>query len=102
MTLRSAPAHGASPVTGPAAPWRTIADGRGRLERRSAPTLGRAIAAFALANLLALASILFIGTLVSRQAAENEALRDATAAAGLLARTVLEPALDDGLLTGDT
>jgi signal transduction histidine kinase len=91
----------APPATEPDVPWRTIADGRGRLERRSAPNLGRAIVAFGLASLVALASILFIGTLVSRDAAEDEALRDATAANDLLGRTVLEPALEDGLLTGD-
>ncbi|WP_146903453.1 sensor histidine kinase [Cellulomonas aerilata] len=99
MTVQSdhtQPAAATAPV-----PWRTLADGRGRLERRPAPTLRRGIAMFCLASAIALVSILVLGAVVIRSAAEKEALRDARVAAGILARTVVEPALQDGLLTGD-
>jgi two-component system NarL family sensor kinase len=82
------------------APWRTLADGRGRLEHRPVPRMGRAIAVFVLASGVALVSILLIGATVTGDAAEREALRDARVAADLLATTVIEPALRDELLTG--
>jgi signal transduction histidine kinase len=82
-------------------PWRTLADGRGRLEHRPAPRLGRAVAVFGVASVVALVSILVIGATVTRTAAEREALRSARVAANVLATTVIEPALEDGLVTGD-
>jgi two-component system NarL family sensor kinase len=99
MTVQSEHAQPA-PAMGPTS-WRTLADGRGRLEHRPAPTLGRTIAFFSLASAIALVSILVVGGVVIRSAAEREALRDARVAAGILARTVIEPGLRDGLLTGD-
>lgn len=83
------------------AEWRTLADGRESVDRRPAPTMRRAVGAFAALSALALGSILLLGQAVSGRAAEEEALRDARAAAGLLATAVVEPALEDGLLDGD-
>jgi two-component system NarL family sensor kinase len=99
MTTQSRPAQRAPDVGPP--PWRTLADGRGRLEHRPVPRLGRAIAVFAVASAIALVSILVIGAVVTRDTAHQEAVRDARVAADLLATTVIEPALDDRLLAGD-
>ena len=100
MTVPSASSHPA--VSQPARVfWRTVADGRARRERAPAPTRFGTYSLFWLASLIALLSILLIGTFVSGWAAEAEALRDARATTDLLAVSVLEPALEDGLLLGD-
>ena len=95
--------HEAKPVeqtTESAGRWRTLADGRGSIGR-PAPTMRRAVAVFAALSTVAFASILVVGWAASGRAALNEALRDARAATNLLATAVVEPALEDGLLTGD-
>jgi two-component system, NarL family, sensor kinase len=88
-------------VQSDAMPWRTLADGRRRLERAPAPTRFGTFSLFWLASSVALLSILLIGSYVSGRAAESEALRDARDATDLFARAVVEPALEDGLLVGD-
>ena len=99
MTVQSAAA--AHPTAGELAPWRTLADGRDRIERRPTPPMWHTLVALALASTVALGAILLLGVYVARQAAEAEALRDARAATDILAHTVVEPALRDGLLSGD-
>ena len=99
MTVQSAAA--AHPEAGDLASWRTLADGRDRIERRPTPPMWHTLVALAVAGTVALGAILLLGVYVARVAAENEALRDARAAADILARSVIEPALDDGVLAGD-
>lgn len=99
MTVQNAAA--AQPEAGDLAPWRTLADGRDRIERRPTPPMWHTLVALAIAGTVALGAILLLGVYVARVAAEKEALRDARAAADVLARSVIEPALGDGVLTGD-
>lgn len=99
MTVQST-AAGQAPVD-EEPPWRTLADGRDRAERRPAPPMWHTLVALAVAGAVAMGAILLVSVSVARQAAEREALRDASAAADLLARVVVEPALRDELLTGD-
>jgi signal transduction histidine kinase len=70
--------------------------------RRSAPdTPRRALVHFALAGAVTLVLIAVGGGFVSRATAEDQALSDALRLNGVVARTVVEPHLRDGLLTGD-
>ena len=68
---------------------------------RSAGTPRRALVHFALAGVLTVVVIAVAGAFVSRTAAEGQALDGARRLNGVLARTVVEPHLRDGLLTGD-
>lgn len=70
--------------------------------RRSGPdTPRRALVHFALAGVATVVLIAIVGAFVSRAAAEDKALGDAQRVNGVIARTVIEPHLRDGLLTGD-
>jgi two-component system NarL family sensor kinase len=70
--------------------------------RRPAPgTPRRALVHFALAGVVTVLLIAVVGGFVSRAAAEDQALRDAQRINGVVARTVVEPHLYDGLLSGD-
>src|SRR3954451_12225841 len=61
----------------------------------------RALVHFARAGVLTVVVIAVAGAFVSRAAAEGQALDGARRLNGVLARTVVEPHLRDGLLTGD-
>src|SRR3954447_14422708 len=61
----------------------------------------RALVHFALAGVLTVVVIAVARAFVSRTAAEGQALDGARRLNGVLARTVVEPHLRDGLLTGD-
>ena len=69
---------------------------------RSGPgTPRRALVHFALAGVVTVLLIAVAGALISRTVAEGQALAEARRLNGVVARTVVEPHLDDGLLTGD-
>jgi signal transduction histidine kinase len=61
----------------------------------------RALVHFALAGVVTVVLIAVVGAFVSRQAAEGQALTESKRLNGIIARTVIEPHLRDGLLTGD-
>ncbi len=70
--------------------------------RSSGPgTPRRALVHFALAGVTTVLLIAVGGAFVSRTAAEDQAVDDARRINGVIARTVVEPHLRDGLLTGD-
>jgi two-component system, NarL family, sensor kinase len=66
-----------------------------------APSTARAVAQFALAGLLVLALFLVGSVLVFRSLGRSEALRDARQFAVLTGQGIVEPALQDGVLSGD-
>lgn len=69
---------------------------------RSGPgTPRRALVHFALAGVVMVLLIAVVGGFVSRAAAEDQALADAQRINNVVGRTVVEPHLRDGLLTGD-
>ena len=72
-----------------------------RARSAGAGTPRRALVHFALAGVLTVVVIAVAGAFVSRTAAEGQALDGARRLNGVLARTVVEPHLRDGLLTGD-
>jgi len=87
-----------------AAPGFTVLAAGGTVPDRPGPprpTLRRVVGMFAAASLLALIGTLVLAGVVARKAAESEALRDARAATDMIAVTVVQPVLQDGLVTGD-
>jgi two-component system, NarL family, sensor kinase len=87
----------------PVPPWRRLTDGgpdRARARRRP-PSVQRVLARFVAAN-LAIAMLLLAGSLwAGNRAARKESLADARTTTDLLAKLLIEPNLDDGVLTGD-
>ena len=81
-----------------AAPSRRAAH---RARRSGLGTPRRALVHFALAGVVTVVLIAVVGGFVSRAAAEDQALADAQRVNNVVARTVIEPHLRDGLLTGD-
>jgi signal transduction histidine kinase len=61
----------------------------------------RALVHFALAGVVTVLLIAVAGAFISRTVAEGQALDGARRLNGVLARTVVEPRLDDGVLTSD-
>jgi two-component system, NarL family, sensor kinase len=61
---------------------------------------GRVLGWVSLAALLALVGVAIGGTFAAKDLAEKEATNDALATSELLARSVITPALEDGLVTG--
>ena len=90
-------------VTTPSAGRPTRASHRAaRRTRRSGPdTPRRALVHFALAGVVTVLLLAVGGALISRAVAEDQALDGAQRINGVVAHTVLEPHLRDGLLTGD-
>jgi two-component system NarL family sensor kinase len=89
--------------TGP--PWTRLVEGSGTdggsRPRRRPPSVRRLLARFVAANLV-VAALLLAGSLwVGHRAAQTESLADARATTDLLASLLVEPSLDDGILTGD-
>lgn len=64
------------------------------------PTLRSPVAVFLVVGLLALAAIVVGARVLASRAAHEEALTDARATTGLLARSVAEPAIPSGLAKG--
>ena len=78
---------------------RRTAAHRARLSGPGTPR--RALVHFALAGVVTVALIAVAGAFISRTVAESQALAEARRLNGVVARTVVEPHLRDGLLTGD-
>ncbi len=82
-------------------PWHTVAYGNAT-EQPDRPLRPRQV----YVQLVAVAAVVLVvvgvlGAFVSRSIAEREAVHDASQHANTLARAVIEPALRDGLLTGE-
>lgn len=89
------------PVLQPQAAWSTVADGRGRSELSDQPVRMRRIfvqVIAAAAGVLVVVAV--IGSFASRNLAEHQSINDAAQTTDLLADSVVQPALEDGLLTG--
>ena len=65
------------------------------------PSIVRVLAELTAAALVVLLVVAVIGAFASRNVAEREAMNDAAQMTDLLAQSVVQPALDDRLLTGD-
>jgi signal transduction histidine kinase len=101
--LTTMPAHGhrhAPDDDSP--PWTSLVDGAAvRTTRRRLPTVGRVVTRFVVANLVGVVLLLAGSVWASRMAAEDEALSGAGRSTDLIATLLVEPAVDDGLPTGD-
>ena len=85
-------------------PWVRLVDGgteRGRAARRPPPSARRVLAQFVVFNLAAVVLLVAGSVYASVQAAANESLADARTTADLLATTIVEPAIAEGLLAED-
>ncbi|MGY1739209.1 MULTISPECIES: sensor histidine kinase [unclassified Blastococcus] len=102
---------GSEPGTGLARPpvsdgdgpaWTSLVDRAATAgQRRRLPSVGQVVGRFVVVNLLAVAA-LFVGSVwVSRTAATDEVIADARRATELLAELLVEPALQNGLPSGD-
>jgi signal transduction histidine kinase len=87
------------PVRRPAGSAPRRAAHRARLSGPGTPR--RALVHFALAGVVTVVLIAVAGAFISRTVAEGQALDGARRVNGLVARTVVEPHLRDGLLAGD-
>ena len=72
-----------------------------RARRPDPGTPRRALVHYVLAGVVTVVLLAVVGGFVCRAAAEDQALSDARRVNGVVARTVVEPNLRDGLLTGD-
>jgi two-component system NarL family sensor kinase len=96
-SVPAAPAH----VPTPQAPWLTVADGH----RRTAPAdrpirMRRIFAQVIAATAVVLVVVAVAGSVASRRVAERQSVNAAAQTTDLLAESVFQPALEDGLLTG--
>lgn len=64
------------------------------------PSIVRVLAELTAAALVVLVAVAVIGAFASRNVAEREAMNDAAQMTDLLAQSVVQPALDDAMLTG--
>lgn len=87
-------------LTPAAPPWVTLAGGP--VERTETPPVqtSRVLLQLGLVALLVMGLVGVLGVVVARRVAEREAISGATQATGLLAEAVVQPALDDALLSG--
>lgn len=82
-------------------PWLTVADGRRRSEPADRPArMRRVFAQVVAAALVVLVVVAVAGSYASRRVAEREAVHQAAQTTDLLAQAAVQPALEDGLLTG--
>ena len=88
--------------TADAGTWTHLADGSaaGGAPRRPS-SVRRVVGRFVVANLVAVVLLVAGSAWASRTAAREEAIADARHATDLLATLLVEPTLDDGLVTGD-
>ena len=82
-------------------PWVVVADGLGRPELADQPVRMRRI----FVQVIAAAAVVLVawpwsGSFASRRVAERQSVNDAAQTTDLLAESVVQPALEDGLLTG--
>lgn len=96
-SVPAAPTH----VPPPGAVWLTVADGRRRPEPSDRPVRMRRIFAQVIAAAaVVLVVVALVGALASRRVAEQQSVNDAAQTTDLLADSVVQPAIEDGLLTG--
>jgi two-component system, NarL family, sensor kinase len=82
--------------------WTHLVDGAAaRGSRPRPPSVGRVVGRFVVANLIAVALLMAGSIWASRTAAEDEAIADARHATDLLATLVVEPELDEQLVSGN-
>ena len=91
--------HSHDPVDD-ATPWTSLVDGASGPAGRRPPTVGRVVGRFVVANLVGVVLLLAGSVWASRQAAEDEALAGAGRTTDLIATLIVEPVVDDDLLTG--
>jgi len=83
------------------APWLTVADGRRRPELADRPVRMRRIFAQVIAAAaVVLVVVAVVGAFASRRVAERQSVNDAVQTTDLLAESVVQPVLEEGLLTG--
>ena len=88
------------PVPG-RSPWVVVADGLGRPELAAQPVRMRRIFVQVIAAAaVVLVAVAVVGVFASRRVAERQSVNDAAQTTDLLAESVVQPALEDGLLTG--
>jgi two-component system, NarL family, sensor kinase len=82
--------------------WTHLVDGAAATRPRpQPPSVGRVVGRFVVANLVAVGLLMAGSAWASRTAAQDEAIADARHTTDLLASLLVEPTLDEGLLTGD-
>jgi signal transduction histidine kinase len=81
--------------------WVTLGEPGGPIAPEPVLSPRRVLVRLAAGVAAALVVVGVVGTLAARLLAEREAVNDAATMAGVLAQAVVEPALTDGLLTGD-
>lgn len=92
---------GAGTGAGPVA-WTNLVDGPAAARSRPrSPSLGQVVGRFVAANLLAVALLMAGSVWASQEAAQQEAIADARHTTDLIAALVVEPNLDERLVTGD-
>lgn len=95
--IHPVPTH---PIPTQPAPWIRVAAGTTRPQERPLRRR-RVIVQVVVAALLVIVAVALVGIFAARKLAEAEAVTDAANIADLLAETVVQPELTDGLLTGD-
>lgn len=89
-----------SPAEGPA--WITLSDASRGTATESAPVNRRRVLASIIFGAIAVLVLVAVsGSLAARRLAEKESVHDAAQKTGTLADTVVQPALQNGLATGD-
>lgn len=82
--------------------WLTVTDTGSPADLAGqAPSMVRIAAQLTAAALVVLLVVAVVGAFASRNVAEREAVNDAAQMTDLLAQSVVQPTLEDGLLTGD-
>jgi two-component system, NarL family, sensor kinase len=81
--------------------WIVLAHGRPSRPPVRPVSVPRAVIRFLAASTIVLVGLAVVGVAVSRRAAEQEAITDARQYTGFAAISVVQPNLEDGLLTGD-
>jgi two-component system, NarL family, sensor kinase len=81
--------------------WISLVDGRAAPGRPRAPSVGRVVGRFVLANLIAVVLLLAGSVWASREAAKTESIADARHATDLIATLMIEPNVDERLVTVD-
>lgn len=91
-----------SPVGEEALPWVSLVDPAASPRPRPAPpTVGRVVRRFVVANVLGVLLLMTASVWASRQAAKEEAIADARATTDVIASLLVQPNLEESLLTGD-
>ena len=77
--------------------WTRLVEHAAATSRRRPPTVGRVVGRFIAANLVGVVLLLAGSVWAGRQAAQDEALRDARHTTDLIATLLVEPNIGDGL-----